>query len=169
MRRQPKRTSYRKQMKGPIHGVSVSGGDGRGALKFGTLGLRAREPARLTARQLEAGRRVRRYHLKRAGKVWIRVFPDVPVSEKPLEVRMGKGKGSVSYWACKVRPGMMLFEVDGADRGVARHALRSSGKKFPMKTMLRERGQPLPMWSLEEVREETDECIEGGEGNEKKE
>ena len=110
----------------------------------------AREEARVTARQLEAGRRVRRYHVKRSGKVWIRVFPDVPVTAKPLEVRMGKGKGSVDHWAAKIRPGMMRFEVSGVPGARGRHALRSCGKKFPRKTTLVERLFPV---GLEKGRE----------------
>src|SRR4051794_24462072 len=105
MRMQPKRTKFRKQFKGTIAGTSRENGDGLSTLKVGMMGLMAMDPGRLTARQLEASRRVRRYHMKREGRVWIRVFPDVPVTAKPREVRMGKGKGSVEYWAAKVRPG----------------------------------------------------------------
>jgi large subunit ribosomal protein L16 len=142
MRRQPKRTKFRKQFKGSLHGMDRLSGDGLSTLKFGPIGLISLEPARLTARQLEASRRVRRYHLKRAGKVWMRVFPDIPVTAKPLEVRMGKGKGSVDYWACKVRPGTVRFEVDGVDLARARYALGCAGKKFPMKVTCLQR--PLP-------------------------
>jgi large subunit ribosomal protein L16 len=134
MRQQPKRTKYRKQMKMPIRGVDVDSNLGRGVLKFGSMGLQSRERARLTARQIEATRRVRRYYLKRTGKVWIRCFPDVPVTAKPLEVRMGKGKGGVDYWACKVRGGMVLFEVDGVDEERCREAIVMASKKLPMKT-----------------------------------
>ena len=106
---QPKRTKFRKQFKGRISGVAKGGTD----LNFGQFGLKAQEPERVTARQIEAARRAITRAMKRAGRVWIRIFPDVPVSKKPTEVRMGKGKGGVEYWACKVKPGRMMFEIDG--------------------------------------------------------
>lgn len=117
---QPKRTKFRKQFKGRIHGKSKGGTD----LNFGAFGLKAVEPERVTARQIEAARRAITRHMKRAGKVWIRIFPDLPVTSKPTEVRMGKGKGSVDYWACRVAPGRVMFELDGVSEDVAREALR---------------------------------------------
>jgi len=165
MRRQPKRTAYRKQMKGRFGGMDRRAGNesATGRLKFGSRGLMAREEARVTARQLEAGRRVRRYHVKRAGKVWIRLFPDVPVTAKPLEVRMGKGKGSVDHWVAKVRPGKRRFELAGVPDTRGRHALRCCGKKFPIKTTLVERALPV---SLEKGRGVSLPSIErkGGKG-----
>jgi large subunit ribosomal protein L16 len=110
---QPKRTKYRKQFKGRIKGVAKGGSD----LNFGSYGLKAQEPDRVNARQIEAARRAITRHMKRAGRVWIRIFPDVPVTSKPTEVRMGKGKGSVDYWAAKVKPGRIMFEIDGVQRG----------------------------------------------------
>jgi large subunit ribosomal protein L16 len=126
---QPKRTKFRKQHKGRIKGVAKGGTD----LTFGSFGLKAVEPERITARQIEATRRAITRHMKRAGRVWIRVFPDVPVSEKPTEVRMGKGKGSPEYWACKVKPGRIMFEIDGVPDSVAREALRLGAAKLPIK------------------------------------
>ncbi len=117
---QPKRTKFRKQFKGRIHGNSKGGTD----LNFGAFGLKAVEPERVTARQIEAARRAITRHMKRAGRVWIRIFPDLPVTSKPTEVRMGKGKGSVDYWACRVAPGRVMFELDGVPEDVAREALR---------------------------------------------
>ncbi|WP_319382500.1 50S ribosomal protein L16 [Roseibium sp.] len=126
---QPKRTKFRKQHKGRIHGLSKGGTD----LNFGAFGLKALEPERVTARQIEAARRAMTRHMKRAGRVWIRIFPDVPVSSKPAEVRMGKGKGSPDYWACRVKPGRIMFEVDGVPEDVAREAMRLAAAKLPIK------------------------------------
>lgn len=127
---QPKRTKFRKQHKGRIHGEAKGGFD----LNFGSYGLKATEPERITARQIEAARRAMTRHMKRQGRVWIRVFPDVPVSSKPTEVRMGKGKGSVDFWACKIKPGRVMFEIDGVGEAVAREALRLAAMKLPIKT-----------------------------------
>jgi len=127
---QPKRTKFRKQFKGRIHGVSKGGTD----LNFGSFGLKALEPERVTARQIEAARRAITRQMKRQGRVWIRVFPDVPVTAKPTEVRMGKGKGSVDFWACRVKPGRIMFEIDGVDLEIAREALRLGAAKLPIKT-----------------------------------
>jgi len=126
---QPKRTKFRKAHKGRIKGVAK----GVSALNFGSYGLKALEPERVTARQIEATRRAITRHMKRAGRVWIRIFPDVPVTKKPTEVRMGKGKGSVEFWACKVKPGRVMFEIDGVSDGVAREALRLGAAKLPVK------------------------------------
>lgn len=127
---QPKRTKFRKQHKGRIHGLSKGGTD----LNFGAYGLKAVEPERVTARQIEAARRAMTRHMKRAGRVWIRIFPDVPVTSKPTEVRMGKGKGSVDYWAARVKPGRIMFEIDGVNEEIAREALRLGAAKLPVKT-----------------------------------
>ena len=127
---QPKRTKFRKAHKGRIKGTAKGGTD----LNFGAYGIKALEPERITARQIEAARRAITRHMKRAGRVWIRVFPDVPVSKKPTEVRMGKGKGSVDYWACRVKPGRIMFEIDGVSEEVAREALRLGGRKLSIKT-----------------------------------
>lgn len=127
---QPKRTKFRKQFKGRIHGASKGGTD----LNFGAFGLKAMEPERVTARQIEAARRAITRHMKRAGRVWIRIFPDLPVTSKPTEVRMGKGKGSVDYWAARVAPGRIMFELDGVPEDVAREALRLGAAKLPIKT-----------------------------------
>lgn len=127
---QPKRTKFRKQHKGRIKGVAKGGTD----LNFGAFGLKATEPARITARQIEAARRAMTRHMKRAGRVWIRIFPDVPVSKKPTEVRMGKGKGSPEFWAAKVKPGRIMFEIDGVPLPIAREALRLASAKLPIKT-----------------------------------
>jgi ribosomal protein L16, bacterial/organelle len=127
---QPKRTKFRKQFKGRIHGVAKGGTD----LNFGAFGLKALEPERVTARQIEAARRAITRHMKRAGRVWIRVFPDVPVTAKPTEVRMGKGKGSPEFWAARVKPGRVMFELDGVPEDVAREALRLGAAKLPVKT-----------------------------------
>jgi large subunit ribosomal protein L16 len=126
----PKRTKFRKQFKGRIHGEAKGGT----ALNFGEYGLKAVEPERITARQIEAARRAMTRHMKRQGRVWIRVFPDVPVTQKPTEVRMGKGKGSVEYWAAKVKPGRIMFEIDGVPLPVAQEALRLAAMKLPVKT-----------------------------------
>jgi len=127
---QPKRTKFRKQHKGRIHGEAKGGF----LLNFGTYGLKATEPERVTARQIEAARRAITRHMKRQGRVWIRIFPDVPVTSKPTEVRMGKGKGSVDFWAAKVKPGRMMFEIDGVPESVAREALRLGAMKLPVLT-----------------------------------
>ncbi|MBL6770678.1 MAG: 50S ribosomal protein L16 [Rhizobiales bacterium] len=126
---QPKRTKFRKMHKGRISGNAKGGF----ALNFGSYGLKSLEPSRVTARQIEAARRAMTRHMKRAGRVWIRIFPDVPVSKKPTEVRMGKGKGSVEYWAAKVKPGRMMFEIDGVPVDVAREALSLAAAKLPVK------------------------------------
>ncbi|TCT12811.1 LSU ribosomal protein L16P [Tepidamorphus gemmatus] len=127
---QPKRTKFRKQHKGRIHGVATSGT----LLTFGSFGIKALEPERITARQIEAARRAITRHMKRAGRVWIRIFPDVPVSKKPTEVRMGKGKGAPEYWVARVKPGRIMFEIDGVPPVVAREALRLGAAKLPIKT-----------------------------------
>ncbi|MGI3211272.1 50S ribosomal protein L16 [Roseovarius tibetensis] len=127
---QPKRTKFRKQFKGRIKGEAKGGSD----LNFGGYGLKATEPERVTARQIEAARRAMTRHMKRQGRVWIRIFPDVPVSAKPIEVRMGKGKGSVDRWVCKVKPGRVMFEIDGVNDETAMEALRLAAMKLPLKT-----------------------------------
>ena len=125
----PKRTKFRKQFKGRIHGEAKGGSD----LNFGSFGLKAIEPDRINARQIEAARRAMTRHMKRQGRVWIRIFPDVPISKKPIEVRMGKGKGSPEYWAAKVKPGRVMFEIDGVSEPVAREALRLAAMKMSVK------------------------------------
>ena len=132
---QPKRTRFRKAHKGRIHG-NAKGGT---SLNFGTFGLKALEPDRVTARQIEAARRALTRHMKRAGRVWIRVFPDVPVSKKPAEVRMGSGKGSPELWVVRVKPGRVLFEIDGVNNQTAREALGLAAAKLPIKTRFVER------------------------------
>ena len=132
---QPKRTKYRKCHKGRIHGMAKGGTD----LNFGSFGLKAVQPERITSRQIEAARRAITRQMKRQGRVWIRIFPDVPVSKKPTEVRMGKGKGSVEYWAAKVKPGRIMFEIDGVTKAVAKEALRLAAMKLPVKTRIVER------------------------------
>jgi large subunit ribosomal protein L16 len=127
---QPKRTKYRKAFKGRIHGKAKGGTN----LDFGAFGLKAQEPDRLSARQIEAARRALTRAMKRAGRVWIRVFPDVPVSKKPTEVRMGSGKGAPEFWAARVKPGRIIFEVDGVSREVAQEALALAAAKLPIKT-----------------------------------
>ena len=127
---QPKRTKFRKQHKGRIHGEAKGGFD----LNFGSFALKATEPERVTARQIEAARRAITRQMKRQGRVWIRIFPDVPVSKKPTEVRMGKGKGSPEFWAAKVKPGRIMFELDGVSEEIAREALRLGAAKLPIKT-----------------------------------
>jgi len=129
---QPKKTKFRKAHKGRIRGVAKGGTD----LNFGAFGLKAMEPERITARQIEAARRALTRHMKRAGRVWIRVFPDVPVSKKPTEVRMGKGKGSVEFWAARVKPGRIMFEIDGVSPEVAKVALELAAAKLPIKTRI---------------------------------
>ena len=127
---QPKKTKFRKAFKGRIHGVAKGGF----ALNFGEYGLKAMEPERVTARQIEAARRAITRQMKRQGRVWIRIFPDLPVTDKPAEVRMGKGKGAVEYWAARVAPGRIMFEVDGVPDDVAREALRLGAAKLPVRT-----------------------------------
>ena len=125
----PKRTKFRKAHKGRIHGEAKGGT----SLNFGQFGLKAVEPERITARQIEAARRAMTRHMKRQGRVWIRIFPDLPVTQKPTEVRMGKGKGSVEYWAARVKPGRVMFEIDGVSEPVAKEALRLAAMKLPIK------------------------------------
>ena len=132
---QPKRTKCRKQFKGRIHGEAKGGFD----LNFGSFALKATVPERVTARQIEAARRAITRHMKRQGRVWIRIFPDVPVSSKPTEVRMGKGKGSIDYWAARVHPGRIMFEIDGVSDTIAREALRLGAMKLPVMTRIVER------------------------------
>ncbi|MFV2032049.1 MAG: 50S ribosomal protein L16 [Gammaproteobacteria bacterium] len=127
---QPKRTKFRKQFKGRNRGLASTGNK----VSFGEFGLKAVERGRITARQIEAARRAMTRRVKRGGKIWIRVFPDVPVSKKPLEVRMGKGKGNVEYWVCKVQPGRVLYEMEGVNEGIAREAFRLAAAKLPFKT-----------------------------------
>ena len=127
---QPKRTRFRKAFKGRIHGVAKGGFE----LNFGQFGLKAMEPERVTARQIEAARRALTRHMKRAGRVWIRIFPDVPVSKKPTEVRMGKGKGAPELWAARVHPGRIMFELDGVPVDLAKEALALAAAKLPIKT-----------------------------------
>ena len=126
----PKRTKFRKAHKGRIHGNAKGGTQ----LNFGAYGLKALEPDRVTARQIEAARRAITRQMKRAGRVWIRIFPDVPVSQKPAEVRMGSGKGSPEFWVCRVAPGRIMFEVDGVPPELAREALTLGAAKLPIKT-----------------------------------
>ena len=132
---QPSRTKFRKAHKGRIKGVATSGA----TLSFGQFGLKAMEPDRLTARQIEAARRAMTRHMKRAGRVWIRVFPDVPVSKKPLEVRMGSGKGAPELWVVRIKPGRILFEIDGVTTTLAKEALSLAAAKLPIKTRFVER------------------------------
>jgi len=127
---QPKKTKFRKAHKGRIRGKAKGGS----TLNFGAYGLKAVEPGRVTARQIEAARRAMTRHMKRAGRVWIRIFPDVPVSKKPTEVRMGKGKGSPEYWICRVKPGRIMFEIDGVSPEVAREAFDRAAAKLPVGT-----------------------------------
>ena len=126
----PKRLKFRKQHKGRIHGLAKGGSE----LSFGSYGLKALTPERITARQIEAARRAITREMKRLGQLWIRIFPDVPVTDKPAEVRMGKGKGSVEYWAARVKPGRILFECAGIDENTARQALALGAAKLPIKT-----------------------------------
>ena len=127
---QPKKTKFRKQFKGRIHGVAKGGTD----LNFGQFGLKAVDPERVTARQIEAARRAITRQMKRQGRVWIRIFPDVPVTQKPTEVRMGSGKGSPEYWAARVKPGRIMFEIDGVNEETAREALRLGAAKLSVRT-----------------------------------
>jgi len=129
---QPKRTKHRKAHKGRIHGAAKGGTE----LNSGSFGLKSLEPERVTARQIEASRRAITRAMKRAGKVWIRIYPDVPVSKKPTEVRMGKGKGSPEYWVARVKPGRIMFEIDGVPEDVAREALTLGAAKLPVKTKI---------------------------------
>jgi large subunit ribosomal protein L16 len=126
----PKRTKFRKAHKGRVHGAAK----GATTLNFGAYGMKAVDPGRITARQIEACRRAITRHIKRAGRVWIRIFPDVPVSQKPTEVRMGKGKGTPEFWMCRVKPGRILFELDGVPRGLAREAFNLGSAKLPIAT-----------------------------------
>ena len=126
----PKRTKYRKAHKGRIHGLAKGGTK----LNFGAHGLKAVEPMRVTARQIEAARRAITRHMKRAGRVWVLVFPDVPVSTKPAEVRMGSGKGTPEFWACRVKPGRIMFEIDGVPPVLAQEAIRRGAAKLPLRT-----------------------------------
>ncbi|GJD74977.1 MULTISPECIES: 50S ribosomal protein L16 [Methylobacterium] len=132
---QPKKTRFRKQFKGRIHGAAKGGFD----LNFGTFGLKAIEPERITARQIEAARRAITREMKRQGRVWIRIFPDVPVTAKPTEVRMGSGKGAPEFWAARVHPGRIMFEVDGVAEDVAKEALRLGAAKLPIRTRVVQR------------------------------
>jgi len=127
---QPKRTKFRKAHKGRIRGMTKGGAE----LNFGAFGMKATEGGRITARQIEAARRAITRHLKRAGRVWIRVFPDKPVSKKPAEVRMGKGKGSVEFWVAPVKPGRIMFEIDGVPYELAQEALKRASAKLPIST-----------------------------------
>lgn len=129
---QPKRTKFRKQFKGRNRGLAQRGS----TVSFGTIGLKAVERGRMTARQIEAGRRAMTRHIKRGGKVWIRVFPDKPVSKKPLEVRMGKGKGNVEYWVAQIKPGKVLYEMEGVSESIAVEALSLASAKIPFKTAI---------------------------------
>ena len=129
---QPKRTKFRKQMKGRNRGLAQVGNK----VSFGEYGLKAVERGRITARQIEAARRAMTRHVKRGGKIWIRVFPDKPISTKPLEVRMGKGKGNVEYWVAQIQPGRMLYEMEGVSEDVAREAFRLAAAKLPLKTVV---------------------------------
>ena len=126
----PKKTKYRKQFKGKIHGLAKGGF----TLNFGSYGLKSVEPERITARQIEAARRALTRHMKRAGRVWIRIFPDVPVSKKPAEVRMGSGKGTPELWVARVKPGRVIFEIDGVNVQTAKEALSLAAAKLPIKT-----------------------------------
>jgi large subunit ribosomal protein L16 len=135
----PKRTKYRKAHKGRIHG-NAKGGT---ILNFGAYGLKALQPERITSRQIEAARRAITRHIKRQGRVWIRIFPDLPVTQKPTEVRMGKGKGAVEYWACRVKPGRILFELDGVEEGLAKRAFELGAAKLPIQTKFITRGIKL--------------------------
>ena len=135
----PKKTKYRKAHKGRIHG-NAKGGT---ILNFGAYGLKAMQPERITSRQIEAARRAITRHIKRQGRVWIRIFPDLPVTQKPTEVRMGKGKGAVEYWACRVKPGRILFELDGVELDLAKRAFELGAAKLPIQTKFITRGIKL--------------------------
>ena len=127
---QPKRTKFRKQQKGRNRGLAVRGSK----VSFGEFGLKATGRGRITARQIEAARRAMTRHIKRGGKIWIRIFPDKPISKKPLEVRQGKGKGNVEYWIAQVQPGRMLYEMEGVSEDIAREAFRLAAAKLPVST-----------------------------------
>lgn len=127
---QPKRTKFRKQFKGRNRGLALNGNK----VSFGEYGLKAVARGRITARQIEAARRAMTRHVKRGGKIWIRIFPDVPVTKKPLEVRQGKGKGNVEFWVAKIQPGKMLYEMEGVDEQIAREAFKLAAAKLPIKT-----------------------------------
>jgi large subunit ribosomal protein L16 len=127
---QPKRTKFRKQFKGKNRGLAQAGN----RVSFGEYGLKATERGRVTARQIESARRAMTRHIKRGGKIWIRIFPDVPISSKPLEVRMGKGKGNVDHWVAKIQPGAVLYEMEGVSEELAREAFRLAANKLPIKT-----------------------------------
>ncbi|AFX98431.1 Ribosomal protein L16 [Candidatus Endolissoclinum faulkneri L2] len=126
----PKRTKFRKAHKGRIHGLAKSGT----VINFGTYGLKATTPARITARQIEAARRAITRHIRRTGRLWIRIFPDIPVSSKPAEVRMGKGKGSPEFWVCRIKPGRVMFELDGVSKDLAQEAFCLASMKLPVDT-----------------------------------
>ena len=126
----PKRSKHRKAHKGRVHGLAKGGT----TLNFGAFGLRASDPGRVTARQIEAARRAITRHIRRAGRVWIRIFPDVPVSQKPAEVRMGSGKGSPEFWVCPIKPGRIMFELDGVSQTTAREAFELAAAKLPIGT-----------------------------------
>ncbi|MDR1597877.1 MAG: 50S ribosomal protein L16 [Holosporales bacterium] len=126
----PKKTKFRKAFKGRIHGNARSGT----TVAFGTFGLKSLDPARITSRQIEAARRAITRHMRRSGKLWIRIFPDLPVSKKPAEVRMGSGKGSPEFWACRVKPGRVLFELNGVSEEIAREAFNLASEKLPVDT-----------------------------------
>lgn len=128
---QPKRTKYRKQQKGRNRGLAQNGNK----VSFGEYGLKSLDRGRITARQIEAARRAMTRHVKRGGKIWIRIFPDKPISKKPLEVRQGKGKGNVEYWVSQIQPGKMLYEMDGVSEGLAREAFALAAAKLPVKTV----------------------------------
>jgi len=132
---QPARTKYRKQFKMRNRGVATRGN----RVSFGEYGLKSIETGRVTARQIEAARRAMSRHIKRGGKIWIRIFPDKPISKKPLEVRMGSGKGSVEYWVAQIQPGRMMFEIEGVSEELARQALRLAADKLPVKTVFENR------------------------------
>ncbi len=127
---QPKRTKFRKQFKGKNRGLAQAGNK----VSFGEYGLKATERGRVTARQIESARRAMTRHIKRGGKIWIRIFPDVPISSKPLEVRMGKGKGNIDHWVAKIQPGTVLYEMEGVSEELAREAFRLAANKLPIKT-----------------------------------
>ena len=129
---QPKRTKFRKVHKGRNRGVATTGDK----VSFGSFGLKSTGRGRITARQIEAARRAMTRHIKRQGKIWIRIFPDKPITEKPLEVRMGKGKGSVEYWVCQIKPGKVLYEIDGVNEELAREAFTLAAAKLPFKTTI---------------------------------
>ena len=131
----PQGTKFRKQFKGRIHGYAK----GNYSLNYGSFGLKAMQPERITSRQIESARKAITRHLKRAGKMWVRIFPDIPVSKKPAEVRMGKGKGANEYWACRVKPGLIMFEIDGVDISDAKKAMSLAAAKLPIKCKFVER------------------------------